>query len=364
MRLNHREVSPIVIRMTSCAYSFVDRERAPQLGPQVGLARVAASSPARAADASLRRRLAGGLAVALVLLAVGPLGGVASAQSRAPRAPARATSKAPLRAIFYSAAPARSRAATKRLRRTAVTRRAVARQLAALRWARADVAIMPWSRPGFADDRALRAVLAAGAKHHRRVRVAVLIDRRRGTEVSQIKALASRRVSARGYLHIGSRPAVFVALANRARRNCMAARRWRVAAAGFWLAQGTFAGYERCSTAANAWFSDHGRARSARAPGTFVIRPWLPAQASEGIAIAALCRCLAACGRAHERLRSAPPADRVAERLGQRDCDRTEFCLAFAQPLRTLPRRTARTLTETCPPRGSSRGRGAGAHLA
>jgi hypothetical protein len=272
VRLNHREVSPIVIRMTVSAYAFVDRECAPLLDPQVGLARVAASLPARAADASPRRRWAGGLAVALALLA-GPLGGVASAQSRAPGAPVPAVSKAPLRAIFYSAAPARSRAATKRLRRTAITRRAVARQLAALRWAHADVAIMPWSRPGFADDRALRAVLAAGAKHHRRVRIAALIDRRRGTEVSQIKALASRRVFARGYLHIGSRPAVFVALANRARRNCTAARRWRAAAAGFWLAQGTFAGYERCSTAADAWFSDHGRAHSARAPGTVVIRP-------------------------------------------------------------------------------------------
>ena len=132
---------------------------------------------------------------------------------------------------------------------------------------------MPWSRPGFADDRALRAVLAAGEAHRRHVRVAVLIDRRRGTEVSQFKALAARRAYARGYLHIGSRPAVFVALANQAQRDCAAARRWRAAAAGFWLAQGTFAGYERCSSAANAWFSDHQRAFSARAPGTFVIRP-------------------------------------------------------------------------------------------
>ena len=132
---------------------------------------------------------------------------------------------------------------------------------------------MPWSRPGFAADRALRAVLAAGASHGRRVRAAVLINRLRGSELAQIQVLASRRASARGYLHIGSRPAVFVALANRARRDCAAARRWRAAAAGFWLAQGTFAGYQRCSSAADAWFSDHRRARAARAPGTFVIRP-------------------------------------------------------------------------------------------
>ena len=251
-----------MIRMTVSGYALSESEGAPLLEPQVGLAR-----------ALQRRRWRGGLAVALVLLAVGPLGGVASAQSLVPSGSSRASSKAPLRAIFYSAAPARSRAAAKRRHRRAVTRRAVARQLAALRWARADVAIMPWSRPGFADDRALRAVLAARTKHRRHVRVAVLIDRRRGTENSQIKALASRRAFARGYLHIGSRPAVFVALANRAKRDCTAARRWRAAAAGFWLAQGTFAGYERCSSAADAWFSDHRRARSARAPGTCLIRP-------------------------------------------------------------------------------------------
>jgi acid phosphatase len=105
------------------------------------------------------------------------------------------------------------------------------------------------------------------------VRAAVLINRLRGTEALQIKALAARWASARGYLHIGSRPAVFVALADRAQRDCAAARRWRAAAAGFWLAQGTFAGYERCRGAANAWFSDHARAAGARAPGTFLIRP-------------------------------------------------------------------------------------------
>ena len=48
----------------------------------------------------------------------------------------------------YLAAPACLGAAAKRRGRIAVMRRGVARQLAALRWARADVAIMPWSRPG------------------------------------------------------------------------------------------------------------------------------------------------------------------------------------------------------------------------
>ncbi len=207
--------------------------------------------------------------VVLALLAVGPAGGVASAQSVVSAGSSRAAAKAPLRAIFYSAAPGRSRAAGRR----ALSRHAVARQLAALRWARANVAIMPWSRPGFAADRAFRAVIRAGAKHHRHVRAAVLINRLRGSEVLQIKALAARWASARGYLHIGSRPAVFVALSKWTQRDCAAARRWRAAAAGFWLAQGTFAGYERCRGAANAWFSDHARAAGARAPGTFLIRP-------------------------------------------------------------------------------------------
>ena len=131
------------------------------------------------------------------------------------------------------------------------------------------------------------------------MRAAALINRLRGTEVSQIKALASRRASARGYLHIGSRPAVFVALANRAQRDCAAARRWRAAAAGFWLAQATFAGYERCSSAANAWFSDHRRARSARAPGTFVIRPGFRPKGSKK---SQLRRSLAAWRRAVRRM--------------------------------------------------------------
>jgi hypothetical protein len=255
--------------MTFTDYSGIDREGAPLSELQVGLARADALSATTAASASQRRRGGIGLAVAVVLLAVGLPGGMASAHSVVSGASARAASKAPLRAIFYSAAPVRSHAAAKR----ALSRRAVARQLAALRWARADVAIMPWSRPGFAADRALRAVITGGAKHRRHVRVAVLIDRLRRSEVVQINALASRWASARGYLHIGSRPAVFVALADRAQRDCAGARRWRAAAAGFWLAQGTFAGYERCGSAADAWFSDHPRASGARAPGTFLIRP-------------------------------------------------------------------------------------------
>jgi hypothetical protein len=105
------------------------------------------------------------------------------------------------------------------------------------------------------------------------VRVAALIDRLQGSEVAQVQALAARRASARGYLHVGSRPVVFVALADRVRRDCAAARRWRAAAAGFWLVQATFPGYDRCISAADAWFPDQRSTSRARAPGTFVIRP-------------------------------------------------------------------------------------------
>src|SRR4051812_5127779 len=183
-----RGASPIVVRMTVIAYSDVAREEAPVSGSRVGLARVAASSATTAASAATRRRWGIGLVVVLALMAVGPAGGMASAHSVVAGAATRAAAKAPLRAIFYSAAPGRSRAAARR----ALTRHAVARQLAALRWARANVAIMPWSRPGVAADRALRAVITAGARHRRHVRAAVLINRLRGTEVLQIKALAAR----------------------------------------------------------------------------------------------------------------------------------------------------------------------------
>ena len=147
---------------------------------------------------------------------------------------------------------------------------------------------MPWSRPGFAADRALRAVLAAGTKHRRHVRAAALINRLRGTEVSQIKALASRRASARGYLHIGSRPAVFVALADRAQRDC---------AGGAALASSSSRLLAGPGDVRRLRAVQQRRQRVVLRPPTRIQRtsPWhvpdpagLPAQACEEIAIAAL----------------------------------------------------------------------------
>jgi hypothetical protein len=229
-------------------------------------------------ERSVSRSIAGVAAVAAIvsLLGVGAVGGTARARPAAP-ADSRANAKqhAPLRAIFYLAAPASTRGRAGRP--APIKHRGAAagttRDLAALKWAHADAAIMPWSRQGSAADRRLRAVLAAITSHHAHVRVAALIDRQRGSEVSQLRTLASRRAAARSYLHIGSKPAVFVALADRAHRNCGAARRWRAAAGGFWLAQATFAGYGECRGSADAWFGHEARARSSHAPGTYLVRP-------------------------------------------------------------------------------------------
>ena len=215
------------------------------------------------------RRCAVAFAVVSALMVLGPHAGSVEGRALLPRAPSHATSQAPLRAVFISGAPAHGVHG----RPAPLGASAVAGPLAALRWARADAAIVPWFRPGSAGDRSLRALLAAGAGTLPPLRVAAVIHRRTGSEASQMKALAERRTSAPAYLHVGSRPAVFVALADRGARDCAAARRWRAAAVGYWLAQATFAGYEQCSSEADAWFADTQNARSTQAPGTFVIRP-------------------------------------------------------------------------------------------
>ena len=150
--------------------------------------------------------------------------------------------------------------------------RAVGRHLSALAWARADAAVVPWS-PGSPADRKLAAVLAAIASAHAHVRGVALLDRPHGSEALQIALLETSRAAAPGYLRIGSRPAVFIAPANHALRTCERARRWRAAARSFWLALATFPGYARCRSAADSWFQDTPGTRSARASGSFLIRP-------------------------------------------------------------------------------------------
>ena len=218
---------------------------------------------------SRRPRIVATAALALAaLLAVAAVAQSGSTQRAVKR-------HAPLRAIFYLTTPVRTNGLAVRPagRYARDDAGAVKRHLAALAWARADAAIMPWALPGSPAHRKLAAVLATIASTHAHVRGVALLNRSQGSEAVQIGALASGPARAPGYLRIGSRPAVFVAPANRALRNCSLALRWRVAARAFWLAQATFPGYGRCRSAADAWFRDEPDARSASASGAYLIRP-------------------------------------------------------------------------------------------
>jgi hypothetical protein len=186
-----------------------------------------------------------------------------------------AKGRAPLRAVLYLTAPLRPGALAGKPAPQLVLRgqAAVKRDLAALAWARADAAIVPWATPESAADARLAALLAAISSTRAHVRVAALIDRPRGTEAAQLNALLTSRARSRSYLRVGSKIAVFVALADHSRRGCAQARRWRAAGRGLWLVQATFPGYGLCRAAADAWFRDTPDTRSTRASGTFLIRP-------------------------------------------------------------------------------------------
>ena len=215
------------------------------------------------------------LGLAALVLATGSL--------EARPAQAQPNARTPLRAVFFVTAPNSGKALAGRPAPTGPQSGAAAlkAQLAALDWAGAAGAIVPWSR-GSSADRRFGKVLAAVASRKAHVRVAALIDR--GRAAAQIRALARSRARSRSYLRIGSRSAVFVALSNRRLRTCAAARRWRAAAKSFWLAQGTFPGYLGCRAAADAWFRDVPDSRSARATGTFLIRPgYWPSRAEHAV---------------------------------------------------------------------------------
>ncbi|MDP9259040.1 MAG: hypothetical protein M3Q31_21180 [Actinomycetota bacterium] len=196
------------------------------------------------------------------------------AQSRSAQSSAKGR-RAPLRAVLYLTAPVRlgplgGRPAPPLLLHGQA---AVERDLAALAWARADAAVVPWATPGSAADARLAALLAAISSTRAHVRVAALIDRPRGTAAAQLRALVTSRARSRGYLRVGSKIAVFVALADHSRRGCAQASRWRAGGRGLWLVQATFPGYGLCRAAADAWFRDTVDTRSTRASGTFLIRP-------------------------------------------------------------------------------------------
>ena len=211
--------------------------------------------------------------VATLVLVVFPS---VTATARSRPSPAASEARAPLRAIIYltGAAPGTAGPAQRPTPSTpSDDLGSISRHLAALKWARADAAIIPWSLPSSAADRKLTAVLAVIASSGAHVRAAALIEHLSGTEASQIADLAARQANAPGYLRVDSRPAVFVALADPSLRACDEARRWRVAARGFWLVQAAFSGYASCRRAADAWFRQAPGVRNARAAGTFLIRP-------------------------------------------------------------------------------------------
>ena len=188
------------------------------------------------------------------------------------RTPAQAAS--PLRAVLYLTAPKRTSA---RKGRPAPLwaghgRAALARDLAGLAWAGADAALVPWSARGTAADTRFGNLLAAITATGAHVRGAALIERPLGTAAAQLRALAAR-ARLRSYLHVGSRPAVFIAPALRSRRGCAEARRWRAAGRRMWIAQATFPGSAACRAAADAWFADSRKTHISRAPGAFLIRP-------------------------------------------------------------------------------------------
>jgi acid phosphatase type 7 len=212
----------------------------------------------------MRRFWLAALAVGLTLSAVGVVTAGAPS-SHAARA------ALPLRVVMYETSSSRPKPGRPgpTVGHAATT---VASHLAALAWARADAAIVRWNGQGTASDRTFAAVLAKIVSTHAHVRAAPLIDRARGNAWAQVRALAELRVKSPGYLRVRSRPAMFVALAQRS-RSCAHARRWRAAARGLWLAQAAFPGYSSCRSAADAWFRDAPVARTARASGSFLIRP-------------------------------------------------------------------------------------------
>ena len=195
------------------------------------------------------------LTTMLALIALGS--GSSTARSRLAQPHAASP---PLRAIFYTAAPAGPKG-TIRARPAPSGPTGIKSHLAALKWAQADAAIVPWALPGTAADRRLRAVLAAIVSARVHVRAAALIDHPSGSEVGQVRrpgglAGALGRLSARR-LEAGALRGTGGSLPARLRG------RTALACGGpvFWLAQATFPGYARCRTAADAWFRDVADAR-------------------------------------------------------------------------------------------------------
>jgi hypothetical protein len=195
--------------------------------------------------------------------------GAVSALARSHAPHGGAATLAPLRVVIYETAPGKT---VKGRPAAAGGGGTVSSHLAALAWARADAVLVHWNGRRTASDRQLAALLAGTASPGTQVHAAALIKSVRGSARTLLRRLAKSRAASQGYLHIQSRPAVFVAL-RKAHRSCARAHRWRAAARAWWLGLAAFPGYERCRGAADVWFRDSPVARTAKANGSFLIRP-------------------------------------------------------------------------------------------
>ena len=180
-----------------------------------------------------RRLLFTAAIVIAALTVLGVVHAVPRSEAR-PRTPAPA---ATLRLVTYETAPAKAVAGRPAEVGAGGAGAAVRSQLAALAWAGADAALVHWGGPSTVGDRKLAALLAGIRVARVDVQAAVLITGRSSAVGPQLRALAKLRARSPGYLHIRSRPVVFVAPGEQARRSCAQARRVRAAARGLWLGQ-------------------------------------------------------------------------------------------------------------------------------
>ena len=269
------------------------------------------------AGAHWRTAVSAGLALA-VLLAVA---GIAQPHSSHRTAKARA----PLRVLFYVTAPVRVGPPAVRPRPRSSLDASVKRHLAALKWARATLRPSPWSRPGSPADRKLGAILAAIASTHAHVRGAALMERPQGSEQARSRRLRVARTGFRLSAHrLETRR---LRRTGRSRTAQLHQRRAAGASAArtFWLAQATFPGYGLCRGAPTPGSATQPDARSARASGTYLIRPGSGRAARKRLTLSTDRR---ARGRARSQRMNASgarrPARRLAQRLGARHGHRGE----------------------------------------
>ena len=187
---------------------------------------------------------------------------------------ARRKPHAPLRAVFYLTAPVRTsglavRPAGRYARMTPEPSSATSRACVGPR-GRGDHAL---GTPGSPADRKLvsrarddRLDPRARARRGPAEQVAGqrgAPDRRAGRWACNVSRVPAHRLATRGVR----------GAANRALRDCTVALRWRAAARRLLAGPGDLPGVRTCHSAADAWFRDEPNARSAKATGTYLIRP-------------------------------------------------------------------------------------------